>query len=121
MRLSCRGESSNRKTPESATPKLSVVEHMRQSCGGESSNRKTPESATPKLSVVEQMRLSCRGESSNRKTPESAAARPLRDKLNDELTQTLVIMRGLPGCGKTYRAKELCGSNGVICSTDDYF
>lgn len=33
----------------------------------------------------------------------------------------LIIMRGLPGSGKTTRAKELKGRNGVILSSDDYF
>ena len=34
--------------------------------------------------------------------------------------KTLVVMRGLPWTGKSYRAKELQGS-GVIYSTDEYF
>ncbi len=33
----------------------------------------------------------------------------------------LIIMRGLPASGKSYRAKELKGENGVIFSTDDFF
>lgn len=33
----------------------------------------------------------------------------------------LVIMRGLPWTGKSYRAREIAGSKGVILSTDDYF
>jgi len=32
-----------------------------------------------------------------------------------------IIMRGLPGSGKTTRARELAGEKGVIHSTDDYF
>uniref|UniRef100_A0A8C5G8A6 NEDD4-binding protein 2-like 2 n=2 Tax=Gouania willdenowi TaxID=441366 RepID=A0A8C5G8A6_GOUWI len=35
----------------------------------------------------------------------------------------LILMRGLPGCGKSTRARELLstGPSGVILSTDDYF
>lgn len=33
----------------------------------------------------------------------------------------LIIMRGLPWTGKSYRAKELAGDDGVIFSTDDYW
>lgn len=35
--------------------------------------------------------------------------------------KTLIIIRGLPWCGKSYRAKELKGDTGVIYSTDEYF
>lgn len=33
----------------------------------------------------------------------------------------MILMRGLPGSGKSYRAKELAGENGVVLSTDDFF
>jgi predicted kinase len=33
--------------------------------------------------------------------------------------QTLIVMRGIPGSGKSTKAKELAGSEGVIHSTDD--
>lgn len=33
----------------------------------------------------------------------------------------LIIMRGLPWTGKSYRAKELAGDDGIIFSTDDYW
>jgi predicted kinase len=33
--------------------------------------------------------------------------------------QVLIVMRGIPGSGKSTKAKELAGSNGVIHSTDD--
>jgi tRNA nucleotidyltransferase/poly(A) polymerase/predicted kinase len=33
----------------------------------------------------------------------------------------LVLMRGLPGSGKSTRAKEIAGNHGKIFSTDDYF
>jgi adenylate kinase family enzyme len=31
------------------------------------------------------------------------------------------IMRGIPGSGKSTRARELAGSDGVVHSTDDFF
>lgn len=31
------------------------------------------------------------------------------------------LMRGLPSCGKSHRARRLAGSDGVICETDAYF
>lgn len=33
--------------------------------------------------------------------------------------QVLIIMRGIPGSGKSTKAKELVGANGIIHSTDD--
>lgn len=30
-------------------------------------------------------------------------------------------MRGLPGCGKSHRAKRLAGDKGVVLETDEYF
>ena len=33
----------------------------------------------------------------------------------------LVIMRGLPWCGKSTRARELAGDEGLVFSTDEYF
>ena len=35
--------------------------------------------------------------------------------------RTLIIMRGLPWCGKSYRAKQLAGETGKIYSTDEYW
>jgi hypothetical protein len=37
------------------------------------------------------------------------------------MDKTLVIMRGLPWTGKSYRAKEIAGENGLIYSTDDFW
>lgn len=37
------------------------------------------------------------------------------------MSKKLVIMRGLPWCGKSYTAKEIAGDVGVVYSTDDYF
>ena len=31
------------------------------------------------------------------------------------------LMRGLPSCGKSYTAREICTEGGVICETDEYF
>lgn len=35
--------------------------------------------------------------------------------------KTLIIMRGLPGSGKSTKAKTLAGEQGLIYSTDDFF
>ena len=32
-----------------------------------------------------------------------------------------VIMRGLPGSGKSTRARLIAGRNGIICAADDFF
>ena len=38
------------------------------------------------------------------------------------MTKRLIIMRGAPGSGKSFVARELAKLyNGVICSTDDFF
>lgn len=37
------------------------------------------------------------------------------------MEKKLIIMRGLPWTGKSYRAKELAGTEGVIYSTDEYW
>jgi hypothetical protein len=31
------------------------------------------------------------------------------------------LMRGLPGCGKSHRARQLAGASGVVLETDQYF
>jgi hypothetical protein len=31
------------------------------------------------------------------------------------------LMRGLPSCGKSYKAKQLAANGGLICETDEYF
>lgn len=33
----------------------------------------------------------------------------------------LIIMRGTSGSGKSYKARQLKGENGIICSADDFF
>lgn len=45
-----------------------------------------------------------------------------KNSLNISITrpnQVLIVMRGIPGSGKSTKAKELAGSSGVIHSTDD--
>jgi hypothetical protein len=45
-----------------------------------------------------------------------------KNSLNISITrpnQVLIVMRGIPGGGKSTKAKQLAGSNGVIHSTDD--
>lgn len=37
------------------------------------------------------------------------------------MSKKLYIMRGAPGSGKSFRAKELAGETGIVCSTDDFF
>lgn len=39
----------------------------------------------------------------------------------DKVPKTLILMRGLPGSGKSTKAKELAGKEGLIFSTDDFF
>ena len=35
--------------------------------------------------------------------------------------KTVVLMRGLPGCGKTYTARHIAGEAGLVLETDQYF
>ena len=37
------------------------------------------------------------------------------------MNKELAIMRGTSGSGKSFKAKQLAGENGVICSADDFF
>jgi adenylate kinase family enzyme len=39
----------------------------------------------------------------------------------DKATKTLILMRGLPGSGKSTKAKILAGEKGLVFSTDDFF
>lgn len=36
-------------------------------------------------------------------------------------SKIVYLMRGLPGCGKSHRAKRLAGDEGVVLETDEYF
>ena len=47
---------------------------------------------------------------------------PLKNSLGITISrpnQVLIVMRGIPGSGKSTKAKQLVGTNGVIHSTDD--
>lgn len=35
--------------------------------------------------------------------------------------KVVYLMRGLPGCGKSHRAKRLAGIHGLVLETDEYF
>lgn len=35
--------------------------------------------------------------------------------------RVVYLMRGLPGCGKSYTARRLAGAEGVVLETDEYF
>ena len=35
--------------------------------------------------------------------------------------RVVYLMRGLPSCGKSRRARELAGATGVVCETDQFF
>jgi predicted kinase len=37
------------------------------------------------------------------------------------MNKEFIIMRGTSGSGKSYKAKQLAGESGVICSADDFF
>src|SRR6267142_5604312 len=38
------------------------------------------------------------------------------------MSQKIVyLMRGLPSCGKSFKAKQLAAAGGLICETDEYF
>lgn len=37
------------------------------------------------------------------------------------MEKIVIIMRGVPGSGKSTKAKKLAGETGVICSADDFF
>jgi predicted kinase len=38
-----------------------------------------------------------------------------------QMNKEFIIMRGTSGSGKSFKAKQLAGESGVICSADDYF
>ena len=38
-----------------------------------------------------------------------------------QMAKELILMRGGSGSGKSFKAKQLAGENGVICSADDFF
>lgn len=49
----------------------------------------------------------------------SEPCKSTRSKYNND--SWLILMRGLPGSGKSYRAKEFTKDSGIVLSTDEYF
>ena len=45
----------------------------------------------------------------------------VQDTAKDIRMKELIILRGLPGSGKSTRAKELATDESIICSADDFF
>ncbi|MEO8496034.1 MAG: AAA family ATPase [Planctomycetota bacterium] len=37
------------------------------------------------------------------------------------MEKTVYLMRGLPGCGKSHKARRLAGADGIVLETDQYF
>jgi hypothetical protein len=40
---------------------------------------------------------------------------------NSDQHNVVYLMRGLPGCGKSHRARRLAGEHGLVVETDEYF
>lgn len=38
-----------------------------------------------------------------------------------QINKEFIIMRGVPGSGKSFKAKQIAGTSGVVNSADDYF
>lgn len=43
------------------------------------------------------------------------------EKDNEIADRTIILMRGVPGSGKSTKAKKLAGTSGIVYSTDDFF
>lgn len=41
--------------------------------------------------------------------------------MSGQSKRVVYLMRGLPACGKSHRAKRLAGSSGIVLETDEYF
>ena len=41
--------------------------------------------------------------------------------MSDNVDKVVYLMRGLPGCGKSFTARQLAGETGVVLETDAYF
>ncbi len=41
--------------------------------------------------------------------------------MSEDSDKVVYLMRGLPGCGKSYTARRLAGETGVVLETDSYF
>jgi hypothetical protein len=53
---------------------------------------------------------------------EQDSPKQTRNRAEDAMADRVVyLMRGLPSCGKSRRARELAGSTGLACETDDFF
>ena len=39
----------------------------------------------------------------------------------ENATKRVYLMRGLPACGKSHRARRLAGAEGIVLETDEYF
>ncbi|XP_012707935.2 NEDD4-binding protein 2-like 2 [Fundulus heteroclitus] len=61
--------------------------------------------------------------SENEQWQEPHRGQPYEERREYQYSLVLILMRGLPGSGKTTRARELLssGPSGIILSTDDYF
>lgn len=60
------------------------------------------------------------GDTSKDDSPDPAARN--RERLLRGSGERIVyLMRGLPSCGKSRRARELAGAMGVVCETDEFF
>ena len=54
--------------------------------------------------------------------PDDERFSPCQTQTNTAMADRVVyLMRGLPSCGKSRRARELAGAIGVICETDAFF
>jgi hypothetical protein len=50
-------------------------------------------------------------------------ARPIQATLYSmtEIEKVVYLMRGLPACGKSHKARHLAGTDGIVLETDNYF
>lgn len=54
--------------------------------------------------------------------PDSVETRVPKSMMSmDRTAKTVYLMRGLPGSGKSHRARRLAGADGVVLETDQYF
>ncbi len=44
-----------------------------------------------------------------------------KNDIMPNMKKELIIMRGASGSGKSFKAKQLSGDSGIICSADDFF
>uniref|UniRef100_A0A3Q2UC29 NEDD4 binding protein 2-like 2 n=1 Tax=Fundulus heteroclitus TaxID=8078 RepID=A0A3Q2UC29_FUNHE len=67
--------------------------------------------------------MKCRQQERGPRLTEPHRGQPYEERREYQYSLVLILMRGLPGSGKTTRARELLssGPSGIILSTDDYF